>query len=451
MAGRGIRSNGILMAAALMVTVLLVLGAGGFVTYELFFKPVWTETLDYKNSTGQYCLVTKYRNATDPGYPDLKEFLDAENLTLKAAIDVDDGYRPVEYAVRLHDDAQRSRINCSLVPVGVSGGYPGHVLVAFYTKDSGMVFVDPTAMNVSSGDYPGLWYDRIIFLRDQWNQTLPDKNDRGQRVVVREYRETGPVSYSELLKFLAGDDTEQAPYVNGTYTCADFAACLHNAAEARGIANAIVCVGFEEDRYGHCFNAFPTTDMGIVYIDNTGIREEQLLRGFRPHDNVVYLKNGSLLGEFPAAQVDGHLDYEFYVAMSDQIAAYRKSINEYADDKGVFEEDVDDYERRVAENGEAYRGYEAECGQLDAAVRQYKSDFKNRTMSWPEIVAWSERLDDDYAAYVSTYNQLEAERVSLNQRLNELNRRFERLTTCEESKWVSYYPQGTVKEIRTYW
>ena len=262
---KGARSNIYILAAAVAIIVILV--AGGFVVFQMLSPAVWTETLKVKNSTGQFDVVTKYRNASDPGLVDFRAFRDTENATLKGLVDADETYRPVEYAITLHDDAQRARINCSLLPLDVAGDSPGHVVVAFNVKDTGMTYVDPTSTNVSATDFPGIRYDRIIFLRDQWNHTMPVTDERNASIRVREYRNAQPVSYSELLHFLATDDTEWNPG-RDIATSADFAVRLHDNAEASGLLNAIVQADFVEEDYFCYFNAFPTTDKGIVYISD---------------------------------------------------------------------------------------------------------------------------------------------------------------------------------------
>lgn len=426
-------------------------GIGGFAAYSLLYAPVWTESLSVKNSTGQYEKITIYRNATDVNASVLKAFMASENTTLKAALFADNESHQVEYAVQLHDDAERAKINCSLSPLDISDGYPGHVVIAFHTKDDGMVFVDPASMNVSAADFPGIDYSRLVFLRDQWIHALPAMNDRNQTICVTEYRSAHPVSYGELLQFLAGDDTENTTYKNGSYTCSDYAIRLHDNAEAVGIASGIVCVSFGNGQPGHGFNAFPTTDMGVVYVDDTGLNDSGLQQGYMSHDNVVYMMKNAELGEFPIGQVNGSLDYDFYLGMRNKIEAYRESVLQYAGDKQALESDLEAFQNRVAANNAFYNQYASGSEQLNAAIRQYKADFQNRTTSWPELVAWSKRLDDNYSTYITTYNQLESQRQSLNSRLSDLNGRYEHLTTCEESKWVSYYPQGIVSNYELYW
>jgi hypothetical protein len=58
-------------------------------------------------------------------------------------------------------------------------------------------------------------------------------------------------------------------YVISGYQCVNFAIDLHNSAEQAGIRCAMVTLIILKPnvKIGHCFNAFKTTDMGIVYVD----------------------------------------------------------------------------------------------------------------------------------------------------------------------------------------
>lgn len=81
-------------------------------------------------------------------------------------------------------------------------------------------------------------------------------------------------AWADLKAFLQADQTDRQSYVNGKFTCGDFAEMLHNNAEAAGIRTAIVALelkpaGLAEGVINHSANAFETTDRGMVYIDVT--------------------------------------------------------------------------------------------------------------------------------------------------------------------------------------
>lgn len=76
-------------------------------------------------------------------------------------------------------------------------------------------------------------------------------------------------SYQQLINFILVDDTDQIPYLNGSFVCIDYAVRIHDNAENAGIKAGVVILVYS-DEYGHALNVFNTTDRGIVYIDCTG-------------------------------------------------------------------------------------------------------------------------------------------------------------------------------------
>jgi hypothetical protein len=98
-------------------------------------------------------------------------------------------------------------------------------------------------------------------------------------------------SYASLMGFLANDYTEQHQYIAGQYDCSEFSRDIHNAAEAAGIRSAVVHVLFEKETVGHAFNAFLTSDYGLVYVDCTSTPDKVVrctkgkeYRGASAHD-----------------------------------------------------------------------------------------------------------------------------------------------------------------------
>lgn len=75
------------------------------------------------------------------------------------------------------------------------------------------------------------------------------------------------VSYEDLVKFIRNDQTDKIP-VTAEFGRVDSAITLHNNAEAFGIRTAIVY--YDDEFYYDFFNAFNTTDKGLIYISSAG-------------------------------------------------------------------------------------------------------------------------------------------------------------------------------------
>lgn len=73
-------------------------------------------------------------------------------------------------------------------------------------------------------------------------------------------------SYREMMTFLTEDDTSRQEYLEGEYTCLDFAADVKANAAKEGIRCAYVAIEFV-GQGGHAIVAFDTTDGGLVFIE----------------------------------------------------------------------------------------------------------------------------------------------------------------------------------------
>jgi len=151
---------------------------------------------------------------------------------------------------------------------------------------------------------------------------------------------------------LSEDATENRDYVYPVYTCGDFASHLHDEAEKKGIKCGVIGVKFNttyeenvsgivknKSNYpppyssydtcrGHAFNAFNTTDMGMVYVDSTGITVEEKAIENKPYDMIVYAKKGEELGEIRIDQAES-LDYSYYKIKEGKYLRYLDTIDKY--------------------------------------------------------------------------------------------------------------------------
>jgi hypothetical protein len=183
-------------------------------------------------------------------------------------------------------------------------------------------------------------------------ERLPILNMAGQKIVINNQRSAVDPSFKTLIKFLSEDTTENKDYIYPVYTCGDFASHLHDEAEKQGIKCGVVGVKFnttyKEDMSeilknksyypppyssyntcrGHAFNAFNTTDTGMVYVDSTGITVEEKEMGNRPYDMIVYARKGEELGEIRVDQAET-FDYSYYKNKERKYLIYLNTVDKY--------------------------------------------------------------------------------------------------------------------------
>ena len=85
-------------------------------------------------------------------------------------------------------------------------------------------------------------------------------------------------TYSEMKLFLKEDDTDKNAYVDGSYTCTDYAADLNNNAAQAGYNAAYTYIEYP-DGTGHAIAAFQTVDKGLIFIEPQYDEEVQVVMG----------------------------------------------------------------------------------------------------------------------------------------------------------------------------
>lgn len=191
-------------------------------------------------------------------------------------------------------------------------------------------------------------------------EALPIVDMAGQPVVVKNYADVTDPDYKQLVAFLASDTTEQADYEGPKYTCGEFAARLHDDAEAQGIRCGVVGVAFNasatavangsddimpdacEACRGHAFVAFNTTDRGLVFVDDTGVTAEERAKGSRAYDMVVYAQEGKCPGEIAIGQATD-FDYSYYELMACRYNVYLRDIDDYNARAKRLDERIQEY------------------------------------------------------------------------------------------------------------
>jgi hypothetical protein len=168
----------------------------------------------------------------------------------------------------------------------------------------------------------------------------------GQPLMLNENPQAQDPTWEQLKNFVVDDDTDCHQYMEGSFVCTEFAAMLHDRAEAARIRAAYVSVDFLGEP-GHALNAFQTTDRGLVYIDCTGpglnaqtpAAIDGREHGIPSYDKVAYMASGSEYGLLSIDQASS-FDYEFY-------EEWQESWWEYIDHRDAYFQKLDAYEKAL--------------------------------------------------------------------------------------------------------
>jgi hypothetical protein len=177
----------------------------------------------------------------------------------------------------------------------------------------------------------------------QYTDKQPPYLKEGGRISLVNNPAARDASYAELKTFILQDNTDDSPYILGTWTCGNSAEKLHNNAEQAGIKSALVAIHFEDEQIGHALNAFNTTDKGLVYIDCTGrtlkelnVKRLALEKQYSYEvDSVAYLEKGK---DFGAISIDkaASLAYSFYVEYEKEVETFFNLLDDFENDSDTF-------------------------------------------------------------------------------------------------------------------
>ena len=306
-------------------------------------------------------------------------------------------------------------------------------------------------------------------------QTLPYSKASGSRVCLINYKNATDPTWGELISFLKRDDTDEQPYIEDSFVCADFAEMLHNNAEASGIKAAWVgadfefvlptlvtpplapiapynfssatdkklSYGFSFPGEGHALNAFNTTDKGLVYVDCTRGFSSLIIaeltdseeRKECEHDKSAYVVEGE---EYGLVSIDKATspEYWFYEEYKQKWEDLERDIDAYNSNVEVYDLLGEEYERAV-------EAYESDVEAYERALRGRATisdplEYKRLNKMYNDLNAKRAKLD-------IRYKKLETQRVRLNADLDRLNERQEELGYY---RWESL---GVVTNVEVYW
>jgi hypothetical protein len=255
-------------------------------------------------------------SATDPSWEALLAFLQLDQ-TDKNLYNLST-FKNADYAEMLYNNAEAAGIKAATVSIELNYSCRSwyFLINAFNVTDRGLVYIDDSGVDKYCGgdchldkmvaqlrvDQP--LHTQYLFNHIGWytdNSDWGDVRNISIQWCEEEYEfvpiggyETGAdghliqlinnpqahdPSWQELKDFLEQDGTDTFLYDSAIFVCTDYAEMLHNNAEASGIRAAFITIKFVNESGGHALNAFNTSDMGLVYIDDTGGYSHQQCSG----------------------------------------------------------------------------------------------------------------------------------------------------------------------------
>jgi|GEM_PF-5398017 len=262
-----------------------------------------------------------------------------------------------DYAEMLHNNAEAAGIRTALVSIEINTSSSGsrswwYLLNAFNTPDRGLLYIDDTGadkycpspmdqitdIELNQPYRPRLLLSNTCFYVD-WGYCYIVRNISvnwdtsgheyvplggyhsgadGHLITLINNPQAHDPAFQELKDFLQQDNTDTYLYNSSTFVCTDYAEMLHNNAEEAGIRTAFVTVNFTNESSGHALNAFSTTDIGLVYIDDTGGYSHQPCS----NDRLVAVEVGKAYIPIPIVSCEGSSSVSCFNSFGNVSAIY---------------------------------------------------------------------------------------------------------------------------------
>lgn len=120
---------------------------------------VYPLPIDSSYVNGSQCYVTEYRNATDPSYNELVNFLKIDNT--EQGLYVPGQHVCINFAMELHDNAERNHIKAHIYSIVFTDG-ERHTYDGFNTTDRGWVYIDDTGYTAEQKSTGAPSVDHIV-------------------------------------------------------------------------------------------------------------------------------------------------------------------------------------------------------------------------------------------------------------------------------------------------
>ncbi|MHB8085266.1 MAG: hypothetical protein ACYDHZ_05540 [Dehalococcoidia bacterium] len=214
---------------------------------------------------------------------------------------------------------------------------------------------------------------------------------------------TNPVAknptWQQLKDFIKQDKTDDDTYNTVVNPCGAFAETVYNNAEASGIRAAFVAITLGDSNMGHACNAFETTDMGMAYVDCTGMTIQESLSGSdqhlspdgkqarifgqaTSHDKIAYVAVGQELG-FISMEVADSPEYSYYEQYKARFNIFKNDLEACNAAIVQYNSYADQYNR--SRSSSLMTSVNAQKYLVNKLTAQVNSDAAGLGAFWPEM------------------------------------------------------------------
>lgn len=148
-----------ILVIVIIIAIFGFLDSSDYIHYDIMDNEYRAETLPFTGAASSSLSLDNYPNTTDPTYNQLLQFI--MNDKTDTIIYDYDSFVCADYAVTVHNNAEKAGIKAGVVDVSFSDRSDGHALNAFNTTDKGVVFLDCTGTEDNVG---GNNADKIVKL-----------------------------------------------------------------------------------------------------------------------------------------------------------------------------------------------------------------------------------------------------------------------------------------------
>jgi len=144
----------ICLSVVVLFIAVIFIGSTDYFQYEIMGYERSTNDyeiryLPYTNTDNDLEMMYNFDNTTNPTYNELINFLKNDYTD---TIPYSEDYVCVDYAVRIHNNAERLGIRTAVVILDFYEDNDGHALNAFLTTDRGLIFIDCTNSGIGNSD-----------------------------------------------------------------------------------------------------------------------------------------------------------------------------------------------------------------------------------------------------------------------------------------------------------